>query len=110
MTTDELINGLKHMADDHPCCRLAIAVTIDRLSELERENEELKQRLEMADSFAAAGALLSAKQKLRADTLAKLVTALEVAGEGMSEECASQPHVAKWDAARGEVGSFLRSA
>ena len=40
--------------------------------------------------------------------LRELITLLEIAGEGMSEECASQPHIAKWDAARGEVGSFLR--
>lgn len=42
--------------------------------------------------------------------LRELITLLEVAGEGMSEECASSPHIAKWDAARDKVGWFLRSA
>jgi hypothetical protein len=31
MTTDELINGLKHMADDHPCCRETITVAIAKI-------------------------------------------------------------------------------
>lgn len=42
--------------------------------------------------------------------LRELITLLEIAGENLSEECASQPHSAKWDSARDEVGSFLCSS
>ena len=35
ISTDDLINGMKHMADDHPCCSQAIKAAIDRIEELE---------------------------------------------------------------------------
>ena len=40
--------------------------------------------------------------------LRELITLLELAGEGMSEECDSTPHIIIWDAARDQVGLFLR--
>jgi hypothetical protein len=37
MTTEEAINGLKHTADDHPCCRVFLDAVIERLTELDGE-------------------------------------------------------------------------
>lgn len=31
---DDLVNGLKHMADDHECCRETIELTVQTLQEL----------------------------------------------------------------------------
>lgn len=38
----DLINGLRHMADDHPCCRETLQLTIDTIEELERDNAALR--------------------------------------------------------------------
>ena len=38
----DLINGLRHMADDHPCCRETLQLTIDTIEVLERENTSLR--------------------------------------------------------------------
>ena len=35
VTTDDLLNGLKHMANDHPCCAGTIALAVDRLSAMQ---------------------------------------------------------------------------
>ena len=35
VATDDLINGLKHMASDHPCCAGTIALAVDRLSAMQ---------------------------------------------------------------------------
>jgi len=35
INTEELINGMKHMADDHPCCAQTIKTAIGRIGELE---------------------------------------------------------------------------
>ena len=45
--TDEEIedwsNGLKHMADDHLCCRSTVLDTIEFLNELKRERDQLRK-------------------------------------------------------------------
>ena len=41
----DLMNGLRHMADDHPCCRETLRLTIDTIEELERENAALRKQL-----------------------------------------------------------------
>jgi hypothetical protein len=33
MTLDDLTNGLKHIADDHPCCRDTILEAVRRLGQ-----------------------------------------------------------------------------
>jgi hypothetical protein len=35
VSTDDLINGLKRMASDHPCCAGTIALAVDRLSAMQ---------------------------------------------------------------------------
>lgn len=35
MTINDLINGLKHAADDHPCCRETIEAAITKLRDLD---------------------------------------------------------------------------
>ena len=35
MTNEELINGLKHIADDHPCCADTILEAAERLKTLD---------------------------------------------------------------------------
>lgn len=79
--TDELFHKIWLFTNEHEADE-ALCEMRDLARQLERENARLRE----------------------------LITLLEVAGEGMSEECASSPHIAKWDAARDEVGSFLRSA
>jgi hypothetical protein len=37
MESDDLINGLRHMASDHECCRETIEYTIRELEHLERK-------------------------------------------------------------------------
>jgi hypothetical protein len=37
MTTSECVNGLKHTADDHPCCKVFLDAVIERLTELDDE-------------------------------------------------------------------------
>lgn len=53
MSDTELVNGLRHMADDHPCCEATILHAIDKLQQLERENAALrtvlKRWLKVAD-------------------------------------------------------------
>jgi len=39
---DELTNGLRHMADDHPCCRGTIELAIARIKELEAERDDIE--------------------------------------------------------------------
>lgn len=53
MSDTELVNGLRHMADDHPCCEATILHAIDKLQQLERENAALradKKRLDWLGS------------------------------------------------------------
>lgn len=47
----DLINGLRHMADDHPCCRETLQLTIDTIEKLERENAKLREALEISDDY-----------------------------------------------------------
>ena len=35
ISTKDLINGMKHMADDHPCCAQTIKTAIGRIEKLE---------------------------------------------------------------------------
>lgn len=35
ISTEDLINGMKHMADDHTCCAQTIKAAIGRIEELE---------------------------------------------------------------------------
>ena len=54
----DLINGLRHMADDHPCCRETLQLTIDTIEVLERENAALrkdKERLDFLQRVAEEG-------------------------------------------------------
>lgn len=41
MTTEELTNALRRVAEDHPCCATIIQRTMERLESLERENRNL---------------------------------------------------------------------
>jgi hypothetical protein len=45
MTTEDLINGLKHTADDHPCCRETIEATIQKIEELENTPKSIREYL-----------------------------------------------------------------
>jgi DNA-directed RNA polymerase subunit RPC12/RpoP len=45
MTTEDLINGLKHTADDHPCCRGTMEAATATIKGLERENARLTHAL-----------------------------------------------------------------
>lgn len=45
MSDTELVNGLRHMADDHPCCEATILRAIDKLQQLERENTTLRDTM-----------------------------------------------------------------
>jgi len=47
----ELVNGLRHMADDYPCCEATILHAIDKLQQLERENAALRAALVNADEL-----------------------------------------------------------
>jgi hypothetical protein len=40
---EEMVNGLKHMADDHLCCRATVLDTIELLNELKRERDQLRE-------------------------------------------------------------------
>jgi hypothetical protein len=51
MTTDDIINGLKHTADDHPCCRGTIDATIAEIESLDRENARLRKWIEELDEL-----------------------------------------------------------
>jgi hypothetical protein len=53
MTTDDMINGLKHTADDHPCCRGTIDATIAKIESLDRENARLREWIDGLDMLAA---------------------------------------------------------
>jgi len=44
-TTEELINGMKHTADDHTCCRGTIDMAIEKIQRLERELREAKHTI-----------------------------------------------------------------
>lgn len=46
MSDSDLVNGLRHMAEDHPCCEPTIIHAIDSLRQLERENAALKTALD----------------------------------------------------------------
>lgn len=48
MSDTELVNGLRHMADDHPCCEATILHAIDKLQQLERENAALRAERDAA--------------------------------------------------------------
>lgn len=37
----DLTNGLRHIADDHPCCRETLQLTIDTIEQLETENADI---------------------------------------------------------------------
>jgi len=45
---EDLANGLRHMADDHMCCRAAVLGTIELLNELKRERDQLERELNEA--------------------------------------------------------------
>ena len=87
MTTDELINGLKHMADDHPCCQLAIAVTIDQLAELEGRVCELAALRDEAVAANTRQVKLVASMRKRID--AALNALWEVHGNGFGTQMES---------------------
>ena len=46
MNNSHLVNGLRHMAEDHPCCEPTIIHAIDNLQQLERENADLRNTLD----------------------------------------------------------------
>jgi len=46
---EEMVNGLKHMADDHLCCRATVLDAIELLNGLKRERDQLRK---VADEFA----------------------------------------------------------
>lgn len=37
---EDLINGLKHMADDHECCRGTIELAIEELQSIQNKEKE----------------------------------------------------------------------
>jgi hypothetical protein len=41
-------NGLRHMANDHLCCRATVLDTIELLNELKRERDQLKKQFEIS--------------------------------------------------------------
>jgi hypothetical protein len=40
---EDLENGLRHMADDHLCCRATALDTIELLNALKRERDQLRE-------------------------------------------------------------------
>jgi hypothetical protein len=52
MTTEDLINGLKHMAYDHLCCRETIEATIAELEHLKRRSDFSYVDLELWERWA----------------------------------------------------------
>lgn len=46
MNNSHLVNGLRHMAEDHPCCEPTIIHAIDNLQQLERDNADLRDTLD----------------------------------------------------------------
>jgi len=53
MTTADIINGLKHVADDHACCRGTIEEAIAEIENFERENVRLRGWIDGLDMLAA---------------------------------------------------------
>jgi len=51
MTTADIINGLKHTADDHPCCRATMEEAISKLELLKKSGELMATHLEIAAKF-----------------------------------------------------------
>lgn len=47
---EDLINGLRHMQNDHPCCRETIEVTIASLIRAEKIESSLREVLDWAPS------------------------------------------------------------
>ena len=45
-STEDLINGLMHMANDHPCCRATTQMTIDKIREMDCKIIELENKIE----------------------------------------------------------------
>jgi hypothetical protein len=52
MTTEDLINGLKHTADDHPCCRETMECTIKELELLQKRSDFSYVDLELWERWA----------------------------------------------------------
>ena len=52
MTTDDIINGLKHTADDHPCCRETMEATVKELEHLQRRSDFSYVDLELWERWA----------------------------------------------------------
>ena len=67
-----------------------------------------EQFAEMVQEECSPAAKRIAELERENTRLRELITLLELAGEGMSEECDSTPHIIIWDAARDQVGLFLR--
>jgi hypothetical protein len=42
---NDLINGLKHMANDHPCCEKTIQFTWESLERLQKQRDDLAEAL-----------------------------------------------------------------
>ena len=63
---EEMVNGLKHMADDHLCCRATVLDAIELINQLKRElNEALYTASEMArEAVLLRQALEERKQEL----------------------------------------------
>ena len=55
VSDSELVNGLRHLSDDHPCCKETISMTIDQLEQLERENAALRGALKEFRDIAFIG-------------------------------------------------------
>lgn len=45
VSTDDLLNGLKHMAIDHPCCGATIQLAADMISEMGSQRDALAEAL-----------------------------------------------------------------
>ena len=54
-TPDDTINGLKHIADDHPCCSQTILLAADMIRQIERQRDDWAKK---AAQYAAMRAAL----------------------------------------------------
>jgi len=72
VSDSDLVNCLRHMAEDHPCCEPQFIYAIDSLQQLERENAALKAKVEVIvknyEDYKAENAALR-KDKERLDWL-----------------------------------------
>jgi len=51
MTTADIINGLKHTADDHPCCRATMEEAISKLELLKNQVNSWRPTLRLLQNF-----------------------------------------------------------